>query len=246
MRDALKSKHQIYRFLAQIAMRSTLAYFWNWNYLILSILGIVIRRGWRVAITVSDLGQDNILLIDPDVMEKSSARIVLKGSGNVLKISSQCVLKSASIVLGSRCNVSLGERSQLASIDIYCADECEIFVGRGVSCTWSSRLYAHEPSRIFIGDRCLIASDVSIMTSDMHTIYDVATGERINKAQDIHIGEHVWLASSVKVMKGVKIGDNSVIGAASIVTSDVPNNCVAVGVPAKVVKEHTNWDIALR
>lgn len=199
-----------------------------------------------MGITISDLGRDNVVSIDPEVMKNSSARIVLKGDGNTLKIDARCVLKSASIVLGGKCTIVIGEKSRLASIDIYCADECEIIIGRGVACTWSSRVYAHEPSRITIGDRCLIASDVSIMTSDMHTIFDVATGQRINEAQDIHIGEHVWLASSVKVMKGVSIGDNSVVGAASVVTSDVPANCVAVGIPARVVKEGTNWDAALR
>ena len=199
-----------------------------------------------MGITVTDLGKGNVISIDPEVMENSSARIILKGDGNLLRIEARCVLKSASIVLGGNCSLVLGERSRLASIDIYCADSCEIIIGKGVACTWSSRIYAHEPSRITIGDRCLIASDVSIMSSDMHTIYDVASGERINQAQDINIGEHVWLASSVKVMKGVRIGDNSVIGAASVVTSDVPSNCVAVGVPAKVVKRGTNWDAALR
>lgn len=54
----------------------------------------------------------------------------------------------------------------------------------------------------------------------------------------IKIGNNVWIGSNVRVCKGVTIGENSVIGANSIVVKSIPSNCVAVGNPAKVVKEN--------
>ena len=56
------------------------------------------------------------------------------------------------------------------------------------------------------------------------------------------IGNHVWLGNSVVIMKGVHIEDGSVIGIESIVTKDIPCNCIAVGSPAKVIKTNIHWE----
>ena len=54
------------------------------------------------------------------------------------------------------------------------------------------------------------------------------------------VGNNVWFGGNVVVLPGVKIGDNSVIGAGSVVTRDIPSNCVAVGNPCRVVKSLNN------
>lgn len=56
----------------------------------------------------------------------------------------------------------------------------------------------------------------------------------------IHIGKNVWLGGDVKILAGVSIGDNTIIGAGSIVTKDIPSNVVAVGNPCKVIREITD------
>lgn len=53
----------------------------------------------------------------------------------------------------------------------------------------------------------------------------------------VHLGKNVWLASNVTILPGVHIGDNSVIGAGAIVTKDIPANVLAVGNPARVLRE---------
>ena len=58
----------------------------------------------------------------------------------------------------------------------------------------------------------------------------------------IHIGNNVWLATGVTVCAGVTIGDNTVIGAGSVVTKDIPANVLACGVPCEVVREITEND----
>ena len=65
---------------------------------------------------------------------------------------------------------------------------------------------------------------------------------RINLPKDVVIGNHVWLGNSVVIMKGVHIEDGSVIGIESIVTKDIPCNCIAVGSPAKVIKTNIHWE----
>ena len=64
-------------------------------------------------------------------------------------------------------------------------------------------------------------------------------------AEDIHIGNHVWLAANVCVIGGVTIGDGAVIGAGSVVTRDIPPNTLAVGVPCRPVREITEADTVI-
>ncbi|QJC78446.1 acyltransferase [Pseudomonas umsongensis] len=192
-------------------------------------------------ITVIDSGLNNKISIDSDSNAKSNARISVSGNDNVVMIDSGCVFKEASIRVGNNCSITISKNCSMNKVDIYCVDSAQIKIGEGVSCTFQSKIYAHEPASITIGEKCLIANNVLMMASDMHTIYDIETGERINQAGDIKIGNHVWLAAGVNVMKGVTIGQDSVIGAGSIVTTAIPNNCVAVGSPARVVRTGTNW-----
>ena len=61
-------------------------------------------------------------------------------------------------------------------------------------------------------------------------------------AEDIHIGNNVWIAANVAILGGVHIGNNVVIGAGSVVTKDIPDNYLAFGVPCKPVRPITEHD----
>jgi acetyltransferase-like isoleucine patch superfamily enzyme len=62
-----------------------------------------------------------------------------------------------------------------------------------------------------------------------------ATDLALNNAP-IDIGERVWIGANCSIVPGVSIGDKAVIGAGAVVTSDIPRNCVAVGVPARIIR----------
>lgn len=100
---------------------------------------------------------------------------------------------------------------------------------------------AEPDTNITIGEDCLFAT-VRFRPSDSHKIIGVATGERINPPADIVIGDHVWLAEDVLVLKGVTIGSGSIVGARSMVTRDLPSNVLAAGSPAKVIREGVRWE----
>lgn len=88
---------------------------------------------------------------------------------------------------------------------------------------------------ICIADSCMLASHAYITDSDWHGIYDRSLPPA-DKSRVI-LEENVWIGDSAIVCKGVTIGKNSIIGAGSVVTSDIPANVVAAGNPARVVKE---------
>jgi acetyltransferase-like isoleucine patch superfamily enzyme len=95
-------------------------------------------------------------------------------------------------------------------------------------------------NKITIGDGATIARNVYIYDGDHHSILD--DDENIlNKSLPINIGKHVWIGVGAIILKGVNIGDGSIIGAGAVVNKDIPSNSIAVGNPAKVIKENIRW-----
>lgn len=117
---------------------------------------------------------------------------------------------------------------------------CVVTIGDGV--VWNRRCFvrAAEHTSITIGDGCLF-SDVTVETSDMHSVVDADTGVRLNPAEDVMVGDRCWLASGVLVLGGSRIGDDTVVAARSVVTSSFGSNVLLAGVPARVVKENVAW-----
>lgn len=97
-------------------------------------------------------------------------------------------------------------------------------------------LTALDVVTITIGEDCQIGPNVQLLTPT-HPIDPEPRRDKLEAAQPITIGDNVWLGGGVIVCPGVTIGDNSVIGAGSVVTKDVPANVVAVGNPARVIRE---------
>jgi len=87
---------------------------------------------------------------------------------------------------------------------------------------------------IVIGDNCMIASNAYITDSDWHGIYDRSLPP--TTAHPVTLAPNVWIGDSAIVCKGVTIGENSIIGAGSVVTGDIPANVIAAGNPAKIIK----------
>jgi acetyltransferase-like isoleucine patch superfamily enzyme len=88
---------------------------------------------------------------------------------------------------------------------------------------------------IRVGKNCMFATNSYVSDADWHDVYDRTAAP--GSIAPIVIEDNVWVGDSAIVCKGVTIGRNSVIGAGAIVTRDVPANVIAVGNPAKVVKE---------
>lgn len=86
---------------------------------------------------------------------------------------------------------------------------------------------------VTIGDGCLIGHQVVFATLD-HMLDPSDRASMV--AHPITVGRNVWIGSHATILSGVTIGDNSVIAAGAVVTTSVPANCVAAGVPARIIK----------
>lgn len=93
---------------------------------------------------------------------------------------------------------------------------------------------------IFIGNDALIGHNVVLATLN----HGIAPARRQALAPaPIHLGDCVWIGSNATVLPGVSIGSNSIVGAGSVVTKDVPENCIVAGVPARLLRRLTEEEL---
>ncbi len=93
-----------------------------------------------------------------------------------------------------------------------------------------------DANKVKFGDNVFIAPNCGFYTAGHPLDYETRN-KGLEYAKPIEVGNNVWIGGNVVVLPGVKIGDNVVIGAGSIVTKDIPSNSVAVGNPCRVIKE---------
>ncbi len=98
-----------------------------------------------------------------------------------------------------------------------------------------------DDTHIYIGDYTMLGPNVVIATAG-HPILPELREKALQYNLPVHIGKNCWLGAGVIVLPGVTIGDNTVIGAGSVVTKDIPSNVVAVGNPCKVLREISEHD----
>jgi len=113
--------------------------------------------------------------------------------------------------------------------------EAEIIIGSKT--LFSNNVSIISMRKVTIGENCLIGDGVSIMDSDFHSIDPEFRMKADALNAPVFIGDNVWIGSKVLILRGVSIGKNSVIGAGSVVTKDIPENILAVGVPASKVRD---------
>ena len=98
-----------------------------------------------------------------------------------------------------------------------------------------------DDTHIYVGDCTMFAPNVTVATAG-HPICPELREKAYQYNMPVHIGRNCWIGTGALIMPGVTIGDNTVIGAGSVVTKDIPANVVAVGNPCKVMREITDRD----
>ena len=114
-----------------------------------------------------------------------------------------------------------------------------VHFGKGVYANFNLTLV--DDTHIYVGDYTMLGPNVVLATAG-HPILPELRPLAYQYNMPVHIGKNCWLGAGVIVLPGVTIGDNSVIGAGSVVTKDIPANVVAVGNPCRVLREINDHD----
>lgn len=132
--------------------------------------------------------------------------------------------------------VIVQKHTWLAAVPIYENEECILEIGEGSVIGHFNHIYSTK--QIIIGKNVLTADKVYI-ADNQHVYDDVNTPilkQSVKQLSAIHIGDGSWIGENVCII-GASIGKNCVIGANSVVTKSIPDYCIAVGVPAKIIKK---------
>lgn len=142
-------------------------------------------------------------------------------------------LSSQGIRLGD--SVTIGERfwiqgtSQLSDLGVSLVIENNVYIGPGAI------LGFHGP--VLIASGCAIGANFQVSAQN-HDITELdAIADKVVPSKGIKIGKNCWIGNDVKILDGVELGDNVVVGAGSVVTRSLPSRVVAAGVPAKIIRQ---------
>ena len=181
---------------------------------------IIHNKGHLANVRYDISGNNNYLQIREGAVV-SDILIFIRGDNHVLEIGKNYVLKGGSMWFEDHnCTIRIGDYTTVES----------------------AHFAATEPDKsIIVGKDCMFSNGIELRTGDSHSIVDANTQRRINPAKNIEIGDHVWLGANSTILKGVHIGNNSIISTGALVTKDVPDHSIAAGVPAQIVKNDVDW-----
>jgi acetyltransferase-like isoleucine patch superfamily enzyme len=170
-------------------------------------------------------------------------KIVVIGERNKIIIGKNSIIRNTMIyIYGNNNIVEIKNNVIISGGELWIEDNRNrILLENYVSIEHAHIAITGNEKEIIIGEDSMLSNQITLRTGDSHAIIN-ELGEKINYEQNIYIGKHVWLGNGVTVLKGVHIGDNSVIGTKAVVTKNIPASVIAVGIPATILKTNINWD----
>lgn len=173
----------------------------------------------------------------------SKCDLKIIGDNNIIKLGNYSQISNTSIfVVGNNNSILIGSNCSIKGGSLWIEDNnCTIKIGNNCSIESAHLAATEDNSIISLGEDCMFSYEIEVRTGDSHSIVDLLTEKRINKAKNVFIGNHVWIGAKVTILKGVTIGNNVVVGTGSILTSTYPDNSLVVGIPAKIIKNDITW-----
>lgn len=200
----------------------------------------ILKKARELFIPIVDYGQDN--KIDVKSHLGKGFHVYIYGNHNNITISpnAKCLTNTIVSIDGDNNTLIIDELANFTG-------PCRITMGGNSTlhfAKWSGIRgvrFLLKDANIDIGYHCMFSYGIVVRNHDSHYILNPETMEPTNQPKDIIIGSEVWIGEGATILKGVKIGDNSVIAMNSVVTKGCKEGCVLAGNPAKIVKENILW-----
>lgn len=167
--------------------------------------------------------------------------ITITGNNNSIKIENPESLSNIEITInGDNNSLLIKPKARIYGPCYFIIEQgAEVVIGAKTGLRGVTLLARNAP--IIIGEDCMTSYGVIIRNHDSHNILDISSGKILNTPEKIVIGNHVWLAQNVTILKGVNVGSGSVLGFGAIATRDIEEHSIAAGTPAQVVKRGISW-----
>lgn len=187
-------------------------------------------------------GEGNLLQAEGATLSNLELDIV--GDRNQILVGEGSVLNNLRIRLrGSDHRIEIGRNCRVSRGGVFWFedDHCELKIGQNTTMVEVSIAVTEPHSKVVIGEECMFANDIDLRTGDSHSVLEAGSGKRINFAEDVTIGRHVWIAAHTIILKGVTIGEDSVVAAGAIVTRSCGTGVILAGNPAQAIKTGITW-----
>lgn len=159
---------------------------------------------------------------------------IVKGKGNVIRFGSGSRFAGSIHIVGNNNVIEIGVNADIKGRIIVKGSRQRVVIGEGTT-SKGVRLLCSEDCHITIGNHCVFLNKIEIRTSDAHSVVDRETGNRLNPAAPVTIGNHVRVGAGAVINKGASIASDSIVEAMSFVNRVfAEEGVVLAGVPAKV------------
>lgn len=173
--------------------------------------------------------------------------IIIEGNNNSIIIEDSCILNNVRFYIrGNGHQIILGKSVKFYRHGEFWVEDnnCKIVIGEESTFEDVHFGLTENNSKVEVGSGCMFSTDIDIRTGDSHSILDAKTNVRINYAEDVKIGDRVWVGAHCSILKGSEILNDCIVGTRSVVTQQIKeNNIILAGIPAIKVKEGIKWDI---
>lgn len=174
--------------------------------------------------------------------EAFSGKIKFKGEGNIVRFVGGSHFSGIIKVHGANHFIEFGAHSNIKGRIFVNGTSRRIIFGAHTTAE-DINVVCGENQDITIGKDCMFSREIVIRTSDAHSVVDAQTGKRLNPAQPVVIGDHVWVGQRVIINKGSVIPSNSIVGATSFVNGSFEEEgIILAGTPARMVKQGITWN----
>jgi len=175
------------------------------------------------------------------------AKFTIKGNGNTIIIGGNCEIglkRGFTYFVNdvSNSTVNIENNVRMRGSVLMRTGGGTLNIGKGTIIV-KTEFAVMEGKTISVGEGCLFSEEITVHTSDYHSIIDIASGKRINYGKDVMIGERVWVCRGAKILKGTQIPADTIVANGAIVNGKFSEtNTIIGGVPAKVIKRGIKWD----
>ena len=187
--------------------------------------------------------RDCILLCAPEVLDRikfSMPPDVRMREGYRIELTAPNFRGKLHVGLGSGTGHLRIETNGSANLDVRMFRQSSLFIGRGTTVNGARIVCDHAD--VVIGRDGLWSDEIIVQSNDQHGLVDMTTREVVNGGRRrIEIGDHVWIGRRTTIMPDVAMGRGSVLATGAVLTSDVPENTIYAGVPARQVRDNISW-----
>lgn len=211
-----------------------------------------IKKGKRVKLKGFCFGNENKIVLKENIQRKNLIEINVEGDNNEITLEEESFGKNSLkfSVHGNNNKIHIGKSFNCLGLNVEIGSKtaqinnAELNIEDKFTCCKDVNIIAAEQNiPIKIGKDCMFSNSITIRSGESpHVIFNKDTGKSFDRSRGVYIGNHVWIGEKVIMLKNASIADDSIVGAASVVTKKFEDkNVVIAGNPAKIVKKNINW-----